>query len=118
MVVINASSDAYKVNSLVIGPEVDPSAGDVKWDPARSFWNGGMLISALILGPLFFTWDAFLVFLIFLEITMCCGHSVGFHRRLIHRTFKCPKWVERILVYLGVLVGMHGPFWVIRVHDF
>lgn len=118
MKVNDSASGAYKVNSLIIGPEVDPAAGRVTWDGPRSIWNWGMLFGALILGPLFITWDAVLMFLIFFEITMCCGHSVGFHRRLIHRTFECPKWVEHILVYLGVLVGMHGPLWVIRVHDF
>jgi stearoyl-CoA desaturase (delta-9 desaturase) len=48
---------------------------------------------------------------------LCCGHSVGFHRRLIHRSFKCPKWLERILIYLGTVVGMGGPFWTVRTHD-
>jgi stearoyl-CoA desaturase (delta-9 desaturase) len=43
---------------------------------------------------------------------------VGFHRRLIHRTFQCPKWLERMLVWSGTLVGMQGPFWVIQSHDF
>jgi fatty-acid desaturase len=55
--------------------------------------------------------------IVLLLITMCTGHSVGFHRRLIHRTFKCGKWTERILVWSGTLVGMQGPFWVIRSHD-
>jgi sn-1 stearoyl-lipid 9-desaturase len=113
----SATEGIYKVNSLIIGPEVDPAAGRVKWDAARSLWNGSLLVGSLVLGPLYFTWSAFMAFVILLEITMCCGHSVGFHRRLIHRTFQCPKWVERILVYLGALVGMHGPFWVIRSHD-
>lgn len=107
----------YKVNSLVIGPEADPLRGCVTWDPARSLWNGGMLAGALILCPLYFTWGAFFVFVALLLATMCTGHSVGFHRRLIHRTFKCPRWVERVLVWTGTLVGMQGPFWVIHSHD-
>jgi stearoyl-CoA desaturase (delta-9 desaturase) len=111
------NSDAYQVNSLTIDASVDPVAGKVVWDPFRSIWNGGMLLGGLILGPLFIAWDAFLLFVVLLGLTMCAGHSVGFHRRLIHRTFECPKWIERILVYFGVLVGMHGPFWVIRAHD-
>jgi sn-1 stearoyl-lipid 9-desaturase len=48
---------------------------------------------------------------------MCTGHSVGFHRRLIHRTFQCPKWLERLLVWSGTLVGIQGPFWVVQSHD-
>ena len=45
------------------------------------------------------------------------GHSVGFHRRLIHRSFACPLWLERILVWIGTAVGMSGPLWMIRTHD-
>ena len=113
----DAAAGAYKVNSLTIGPDADPLAGDVAWDPARSLWNGGMLLAALVLGPFYFSWGAFTVFIVLLELTMCTGHSVGFHRRLIHRTFKCPKWLERTLVWSGTLVGMQGPFWVIQSHD-
>jgi fatty-acid desaturase len=39
------------------------------------------------------------------------------HRRLIHRSFECAKPFERFLVYLGVLVGMAGPFGIIKIHD-
>jgi stearoyl-CoA desaturase (delta-9 desaturase) len=113
----DSASGVYKVNSLRIHADANPSDGTVTWDPARSLWNGGMLASAIVLGPIYFTWDAFLVFIVLLEVTMCTGHSVGFHRRLIHRTFKCPKWVERTLVWSGTLVGMQGPFWVIQSHD-
>lgn len=108
---------AYKVNSLTMVDGVDPIAGKVYWDAPRSIFNASLLFGSLILGPLYFSWSAFFVFLFLLIITMCAGHSVGFHRRLIHRTFKCKKWIERVLVYCGVLVGMHGPFWVIKSHD-
>ncbi len=108
----------YKVNSLIIDPKHDPMTGSVTWDPSRSLWNGGMLLAALLLGPMYFTWGALAVFVGLLGATMCAGHSVGFHRRLIHRTFKCRKWVERVLVWAGTLVGMQGPFWVIHSHDF
>ncbi|MGI9295146.1 MAG: hypothetical protein ACR2PS_14290, partial [Pseudomonadales bacterium] len=111
------SEDRYRVNSLTIGEDVDPVSGQVSWDPARSIWNASMLLGTIVLAPLYFVWDAFVVFIVLLLTTMCAGHSVGFHRRLIHRTFQCKKWVEHALVWLGVLVGMHGPFWVIRSHD-
>lgn len=114
----DSASGPYKVNSLIIDPTADPMVGDVTWDPARSLWNAGTLLAALILGPIYFSWGAFLVYLVLLEITLLAGHSVGFHRRLIHRTFKCPLWLERLLVWLGTLVGMQGPFWVIQSHDF
>jgi len=113
-----AATGPYKVNSLRIMPSDDPMAGKVVWDPWRSLWNGSMLLISLVFGPIYFDWTAFIVFILLLELTMCAGHSVGFHRRLIHRTFQCPKWFERTLVWLGVLVGMQGPFWVIQSHDF
>ena len=39
------------------------------------------------------------------------------HRLLIHRSFAAPKWLERLLVWFGTLVGMAGPFGMIRAHD-
>ena len=109
--------NAYKVNSLVLTGEVDPVPGTVSWDIPRSIWNTGMLVTTVTAGPLFFTWSALTIFVVLLAVTMCTGHSVGFHRRLIHRTFECPKWLERVLVWSGTLVGMQGPYWVIHSHD-
>lgn len=112
-----SARDPYKVNSLVLGPGVNPVHGAVRWDPVRSLWNGGMLLAALVFAPLAFTWSALAVFLALSAITLCTGHSVGFHRRLVHRSFECPKWLERLLAWSGSLVGMGGPIWTIRTHD-
>lgn len=49
-------------------------------------------------------------------LTIMAGHSVGMHRLLIHHAFKAPLWLERLLVWLGTLVGMAGPFGVMRAH--
>ena len=117
MTVVVAGPDPYKVNSLVLGPGVSPVDGRVEWAPVRSMWNGSMLIGALILGPLYFSWSALAVYLLLSAVTLCTGHSVGFHRRLVHRSFKCPKWLERVLVWSGAAVGMGGPLWTIRTHD-
>ena len=76
-----------------------------------------MSAAALLLGPLYFTWDAFLLFVLTSGVTLCAGHSVGMHRRLIHNSFACPLWLEYVCVYLGVLVGMAGPIGMIRLHD-
>jgi len=113
----DATQGPFKVHSLTISPDTDPLTGTAHWDAARSLWNGGMMAAAIILGPIFFTWSAFAVFFALLMLTMCTGHSVGFHRRLIHRTFQCPKSLEHLLVWSGTLVGMQGPFWVMRAHD-
>jgi stearoyl-CoA desaturase (delta-9 desaturase) len=113
----DAGSGAFKVNSLTGLDAADPVAGRVRWDPPRSIWNIFMFGGALILGPLHFSWSALAVFLLLTAVTLCVGHSVGFHRRLIHQSFECPKWLERDLVYMGTIVGMGGPLWTIRLHD-
>ena len=110
-------NDPYRVHSLTGLDVADPVNGVVVWDAPRSLWNNAMLFSAIILAPLTFEWSALAAFLALSAVTLCAGHSVGIHRLLIHRSFDCPKWLERFLVYLGVLVGMGGPFWTIRFHD-
>jgi len=112
-----AASGAFKVNSLSNLDQADAVAGKVVWDGPRSVWNMSLLAGALIAGPIFFTWHALLVFLLLAGATLCMGHSVGFHRRLIHRSFDCPKWLERAMIWAGTLVGMGGPIWTIRLHD-
>ncbi|SMC57169.1 stearoyl-CoA desaturase (delta-9 desaturase) [Rhizobium sp. RU36D] len=76
-----------------------------------------MIIVALVAGPLTISWDAVAVFACLTATTICLGHSVGMHRLLIHRSFAIPMWLEYILVYLGTLVGMAGPFGMIYAHD-
>src|SRR5215468_982763 len=92
-------------------------AGCVHWAPGKSLWLTSMTVAALIGGPLYFTWGAFMLFLVTTAITVCLGHSLGMHRRLIHRAYNCGLWLERLFVYLGTLVGMAGPYGMIRQHD-
>jgi stearoyl-CoA desaturase (delta-9 desaturase) len=83
----------------------------------HSIWNGGMLAATMILGPIYFSWSAVGLFVLLTGASILLGHSVGFHRRLIHRSFECPLWLERTLVWVGTTVGMSGPLWMIRTHD-
>jgi fatty-acid desaturase len=95
----------------------DASAGRVVWAPAKSLWHTLLATVAVAFAPLTASWSALAVFLVLTYMTLLLGHSVGMHRKLIHRSFDCPKWLERSLVYLGVLVGMAGPFGILRTHD-
>jgi fatty-acid desaturase len=97
--------------------DTNPIEGKVRWSPRKSLWLTGMTMTALIGGPLYFSWSALVLFLATTALTLCLGHSLGMHRRLIHRAFDCPLWIERLLVYLGTLVGMAGPYGMIRQHD-
>lgn len=109
--------DRCGVNSLIESPDCSPVAGAVRWDPVHSTWNAGMLAASLAFAPRYFTWDACVVFVLLTGSSLLLGHSVGFHRRLIHHSFACPLWLERLLVWFGTSVGMGGPFWMIRTHD-
>ena len=96
----------------------DAVKGAVRWAPAKSLWFLSMFLSAAVAGPLLASWSAVTLFLVSSAITLCFGHSVGMHRRLIHSSFQCPRWLEYLCVYLGTLVGMAGPIGMISTHDF
>ncbi|MER9542776.1 acyl-CoA desaturase [Mesorhizobium sp. M0437] len=102
---------------MISQQDSDAEDGKVVWVPAKSIWVGAMTIAAIVLGPMTFSWSAFALFVATTAATICAGHSVGMHRLLIHRSFKVHIWVEHALVYLGVLVGMAGPFGMIYAHD-
>lgn len=95
----------------------DPCAGRPVVDGPKALWNGGLILVALVAGPLTFSWSALALFGVTTWLTLLIGHSVGMHRMLIHRTFRCAKPLERLLIYVGVLVGVAGPFGILRVHD-
>jgi len=97
--------------------DADAEAGKVVWAPYKSLWINGCLMGFVIGAPFATTLSSILLFLGLTYITLLLGHSVGMHRKLIHRTYQCSKPLERFLVFLGVLVGMAGPFGLIRVHD-
>ena len=103
---------------IVADGSASPLVGTVRWAPAKSLWIGGMTLAALVLGAPTFSWGAFALFLVGCGVTLCFGHSVGMHRKLIHGSFECPRWLEYLCVYLGTLVGMAGPIGMVRVHDF
>lgn len=97
--------------------EADPVIGTVRWAPVKSIWYLGMSAAGLIGGALTFSWSALVLFVVSTAITLCLGHSLGMHRRLIHRAYEAPRWLEYLFVYLGTLVGMAGPLSMIRTHD-
>jgi stearoyl-CoA desaturase (delta-9 desaturase) len=91
--------------------------GAVRYAPLKSVWFFGMLAGGLIGGASTFTWAAFYLFLVSTAVVLLFGHSLGSHRRLVHGSFQCPKWLEYALVYLGVQVGLAGPIGLLRQHE-
>jgi len=114
---LSRSESTFRSPRMFDAEATDAAAGSVHWKPVKSLWISGMTFVALVGGPIFFTWGAFVLFLATAAVTVCLGHSLGMHRRLIHRAYDCPLWLERLFVYLGTLVGMAGPYGMIRQHD-
>ncbi|MCR9201597.1 MAG: acyl-CoA desaturase [Planctomycetaceae bacterium] len=91
--------------------------GTVRWDPVKSLWFTGHMLITLVFAVPLFSWSSAWLSCGLTCLTMCAGHSVGMHRLLIHRSFECPVWLERLLVTLGTLVGMGGPKRMLLLHD-
>lgn len=64
-----------------------------------------------------FSWPAFLLYLMSTAFVLLFGHSLGNHRKLVHNSFECPKWLEYALVWSGTQVGLAGPIGLLRQHD-
>ena len=112
-----AAASMHRSPRMYDDTDTDAETGSVHWKPSKSLWIGGMTVVAIVAGPATATPGAILLFLVSTAITICLGHSLGMHRRLIHRAFDCPLWLERLFVYFGTLVGMAGPFGMIRQHE-
>jgi fatty-acid desaturase len=80
-------------------------------------WFLAMLGGALGGGVLTFSWPAFALFVGSTATVLLLGHSLGSHRKLVHDSFQCPKWLEYMLVYCGVQVGLAGPIGLLRQHE-
>lgn len=102
---------------IISADDVDACRGQVRWRASKSIWIGTMTAVGLVGGLVAHEFSAMLVFALGSALTLCAGHSVGMHRRLIHNSFECPLWLEYLCVYLGVLVGMAGPIGMIHQHD-
>jgi stearoyl-CoA desaturase (delta-9 desaturase) len=91
--------------------------GQVRYAPLKSLWFTAMALCAAIGGAAAFSWPALALFLASTAIVLLFGHSLGSHRKLIHGSFACPQWLEYLLVYLGVQVGLSGPLGLLRQHE-
>lgn len=113
------SLDAHRVRSAPdAGVSVrSVSDGRVVWEPVRSLWFSAMAVGGAVGGALTFSWGAFALYAASTALVLLLGHSLGMHRKLIHDSFACPKWLEYLLVYCGVQVGLAGPIGLVRTHD-
>ena len=111
------SSSTELARIVLVTPQTSPVEGSVHWAPTKSIWFGAHCLVALVGGVLTFSFDALAVFAAVTAVTLCFGHSLGMHRKLIHNSYACPRWLEYLFVHLGTLVGMAGPVGMVRTHD-
>ncbi|PHV26239.1 acyl-CoA desaturase [Janthinobacterium sp. BJB426] len=111
---IAASLDSHRARATHAHSVLD---GTVRYAPWPSLWLTAMLAGAVTGALCFFSWTGLLLFAAGTAIVLLFGHSLGSHRKLIHDSFACPKWLEYLLVYLGVLVGLSGPLGLLRQHE-
>jgi len=95
----------------------DAVHGVVRPDWVKMFWVSVMLSFGTVGSALTISPGAVVLFVVFTGITLCLGHSLGMHRRFIHRSYRCPRWMEILFVHLGTLVGIAGPFGMLKTHD-
>lgn len=99
------------------GTVEDVCAGQVRFCCRKGFWFFGMASLAAIGGTLTFSFSALLLFIVSTAVVLLLGHSLGSHRKLVHDSFQCARWLEYVLVYLGVQVGIAGPLGLLRQHE-
>ena len=100
----------------VNGAQASSLHGAVKIDFKKTIWISVMSVGS-VLAPFHFSWSALAVFLVSSYLTLLIGHSVGMHRMMIHQSFDAPKPLKRLLIFIGVMVGMGGPSQIIKMHD-
>lgn len=110
-------ADPHAVNFIIDDGSGNPREGIVRIDPANLIWNGGMAAIALVIGPMVATPSALALFFITTGLVLLLGHSIGYHRLLIHGSFQTSRGLRRTLVWCGALVGMSGPYGIVRAHD-
>lgn len=92
--------------------------------PLRVNWIYSVTIGAihvlalLAFVPYFFSWVGVIVMLLGIHV-FGQGITIGYHRLLTHRSFRCPKWVEHCFAILGISCFEDSPVrWVVvhRIH--
>lgn len=91
--------------------------GVVRFSWTKGPWFIGMAAAALLGGALTASAGALALYAGSTALVLLLGHSLGSHRKLIHDSFQCPPWLEYLLVYLGVQVGLAGPIGLLRQHE-
>ncbi|MBH8559699.1 fatty acid desaturase [Hymenobacter negativus] len=100
-------------------PEAPVIAGD-QLTPGwlKIVWLYLMLVPALVWGFSSLSGPRSLASALITVVTVGFGHSIGLHRGIIHRSYRCARFTRGMLAYLFVHTGLGGPLSWVRVHYF
>ena len=91
--------------------------GKVRFAPVKGLWFLLNAAGALAGAAFDFSGAGLALFVVSTAIVLLLGHSLGSHRKLVHDSYGCPRWLEYLFVYLGVQVGLAGPIGLLRQHE-
>lgn len=93
-------------------PENSPNRRRVRWD-YTVFFATLHVLSLLVLLPALFSWPGVVAFLVGVVVFGQLAIPIGYHRLLSHRSFRTPKWFERVLVTFAMCAAQETPaHWV------
>ena len=84
----------------------EPTTHKVSWASVGFF---AAIHGLALLAPWFFSWSALGVAIALHRLCGSVGICLGYHRLLSHRSFRVPKWLERVIATVGALALQGGP---------
>jgi fatty-acid desaturase len=77
---------------------------------------GFHLLALLACVPWLFSWSGLALLAAGPFVFGTLGINVGFHRLLTHRSFACPRWLERVLAVIGACCWQGTPMNWVAIH--
>ncbi|MEO0513800.1 MAG: fatty acid desaturase [Planctomycetota bacterium] len=74
------------------------------------------LVAIMVVWPTLFSWTGLILFGVFSWLTACAGITLCYHRLLTHRSFRTPKWFEKVLTICACLAWQGGPITWVGMH--
>lgn len=74
------------------------------------------LVALLAFLPWFFSWTGVVLAVMGAYVFGLLGMNIGYHRLLTHRSFSCPRWMERSLAVVGACCLEESPTVWVALH--
>src|SRR5262245_58570686 len=86
-------------------------------DRVAAIWAvGGHPLARLVFLAWFFSWAGVVLLAAGIYLFGMIGIKLGYRRLLAHRSFSCPRWLERVLAMLAVCSAQGAPAWWVAIH--